>query len=297
METSSGDTPAVVTVDSAPTEAVVVNAPTGVESSVVVTTPALSPSPSAVELTESEKRIRQLVAQRKEEEEKRREGEKTIEYWKGVAEARSTPTPGIQNVIPPDLANVAPVAPNIDKYETFEEYEIAKETYIINKAKWEIKKDAAKEEAKRKEEEKVTKQQSEFKRIQSNWESKKVEAQVKYSDFHTVISDPNFVQTGVMQLLIQDSEVAGDLAYYLAKNPTEMARLNSLPPHHAAKAVGVLENKFITSSTPAPQNILSQAPAPITTVQPAGGVGEVDEQNLPIEEFVRRRNQKQGLIK
>lgn len=294
METNSEVIPAAVTVGSAPTAE---NTENGVVETPAVATVVTTPAPSSVvEPTDAEKRIRQLIAQKKEEEEKRREEEKKAEYWRGMAESRTVPT-STESVTPPDLANVAPVPPNIDKYETFEEYEVAKETYLISKAKWEIKQDAAKEEAKRKEEEKKTRQQNEFRRIQSNWESKKAEAQVKYPDFHTTISDPNFVQTGVMQLLIQDSEVAGDLAYYLAKNPAEMARLNSLPSYQAAKAVGVLERKFIANNTPPPQNILSQAPTPITPVQPVGGVGDVDEQDLPIEEFVRRRNQKQGLIK
>ena len=295
--------PAAVTVASAPTN--VVNSaitPVSAEPGVVVTpvgavTAGVTPPSGMAEPTEAEKRIRQLVAQRKEAEERERKKEMDAAYWKGVAESRSTVLPGNTVITPPDLANAAPVAPDQDKFETYEEYEEAKDKYLVARAKWEIKQESAKEEAKRKEEEKSNRQKSEIQRIRGNWESKKAEAQVKYPDFHITISDPNFVQTGVTALLIQDSDVAGDLAYYLAKNPAEMTRLNSLPPHQAAKQVGVIEMKLRSVSHPAPQNIISQAPNPITPVQPAGGVQDVDEQDLPIEEFVRRRNQKQGLIK
>lgn len=257
----------------------------------VVTTPAPA---SAVEPTEAEKRIRQVIAQRNEEREKREREEREKEYWKGVAEGR-------KGIIPNDPASsnqntpTAPVAPDISKFETFEEYEAAKETYLINKTKWEINQDAIKREQERKIQEEQNRRKQDMDRVAQNWQTKKMEGQAKYADFQTVISNPTFTQNGVMGFLIQGSNCADDLAYYLAKNPAEMQRLNSLPPYAAAKEVGVLEMK-LTSKSAENRNVISQAPAPITPVIP-GSTAEVDEDQLPIEEFVRRRNIKQGLIK
>jgi hypothetical protein len=298
---NSGISPVVVPADSTPAvenppvnivaDSGTTTPPEGTDASVTPTAPVIPP---VVEPTEAEKRIRKLVAQKKDEEKLRIKEQGEKEYWRGVAEGRVTSKPADSN--PPGTSDVPPAQPNIDKFETYEEYEQAKDKYLISQAKWEIKQDAAKEEAKRKEEGEKNKQQTERQRVVQNWTNQRALAQDKYPDFETTVADPSFVQTAVTSFLIQESEVAGDLAYYLAKNPAEMAKLNNLPPHKAAKALGVLERKF-TSSTPAARNVLSQAPAPITPVQSGGGAINEDESNLPMDEYVRRRNRKQGLIK
>ncbi|POR42566.1 hypothetical protein [Methylobacterium sp. V23] len=65
--------------------------------------------------------------------------------------------------------------------------------------------------------------------------------------------------------LIVESEKGGLLAYYLAKTPAELARLNGMSPIQAAKAVGALEARL----TLAKPKKATQAPAPAKPV--AGG--------------------------
>lgn len=68
--------------------------------------------------------------------------------------------------------------------------------------------------------------------------------------------------------LVVESEKGGLLAYYLAKNPGELAKLNGMSPLQAAKAVGALEHRLTlakpnrTPSAPAPAKPLSGGAAP-----------------------------------
>ncbi|GJE34839.1 hypothetical protein LDDCCGHA_5054 [Methylobacterium oxalidis] len=68
--------------------------------------------------------------------------------------------------------------------------------------------------------------------------------------------------------LVVESEKGGLLAYYLAKNPGELAKLNGMSPLQAAKAVGALEHRLTlakpnrTPSAPAPAKPLAGSAAP-----------------------------------
>ncbi|MCC0807515.1 hypothetical protein FPV16_14965 [Methylobacterium sp. W2] len=68
--------------------------------------------------------------------------------------------------------------------------------------------------------------------------------------------------------LVVDSEKGGLLAYYLAKNPAELAKLNGMSPIQAAKAVGALEHRLTlakpnrTPSAPAPAKPVTGGAAP-----------------------------------
>ena len=291
-QTISEVTPAVVPADSTPaTEIpVAVLEDSGTSTPQVVVTMPRVPAPS-VEPTDAEKRIRQLVAQRKEAEEKREKEQQEKEYWRGLAEGRQTPAPA------PSPKNLAPVAPNIDKSETYEDYEAAREKYLIDRTKWEIRQEQAEGEQRQKKAKEQEQRKAEMGRVAQNWETQKIAAQDRYPDFHTAISDPSFVQTAVTDFLIRESSLAADLAYYLAKNPAEMAKLNTAAPHVAAKAIGVLENKIEKERASVVKSVLSQAPTPIETVSGGKGADDVDDDNLPIEEYIKRRNRKQGLIK
>jgi hypothetical protein len=293
MEVVPANSATVVTADSAPAASIIpVNVGDSGDPNVV--TPPASPELNAdgtpkvvapvvtqgAEPSEAEKRIKQLVAQRKEEETLRLQKEREAEYWKGVAEGRR----GIDPAAPaPALGpDAPPVPPEIAKFEKFEEFERAKDEYLIKRAKWEMKQDAAKEAAKAKVE-----------RVNNTWTEKMREAEGKYPDFKSVIANPSFIQTDAVAFLIKDSDIGPDVAYYLGSNLAEMTRINALPPHQAAKEIGKIEAKLLAPKpVDPPKNLISQAPEPIKPVVPAP-LTEVDEDKLPIEEFVKRRNAKE----
>lgn len=92
------------------------------------------------------------------------------------------------------------------------------------------------------------------------------EAREKISDYDTVLAaaKDRKVEAHVGELVVE-SEKGGLLAYYLAKNPAELAKLNGMSPLQAAKAVGALEHRL----TLAKPKTATSAPKPATPL--AGG--------------------------
>ncbi len=91
--------------------------------------PAVIADPAPVVIEEPQgakpsKVVEELKTQRK----KRQDAEKEAAYWRGVAEARSKP----ETV--PAVPSSDPVAPKLDQFETYEQYEAAKDVYLVNLA-------------------------------------------------------------------------------------------------------------------------------------------------------------------
>jgi hypothetical protein len=239
-----------------------------------------TPKVAKPEPTEAEKRIQRLVAERKEAEELAEKNAREAEYYKGLAEGR-TPKPSPEKPVPP-AADTAPAPPDVTKYEKYEDYERAKETYLVEKAKYEIRQEAKADAEKKKKE-----------AVDRTWNEKVAAAATKHADFQRVIGNPAFVQSDPVAFLIKDSEIGGELAYYLGTHLDVTAKLNALPPHVVAKEIGKIEAQLLTPKAEPQKNIISQAPEPIKTVAGAGPTAEVDEQDLPMEEFAKRRNAKE----
>ncbi|MBA9067172.1 hypothetical protein FHR71_000902 [Methylobacterium sp. RAS18] len=95
------------------------------------------------------------------------------------------------------------------------------------------------------------------------------EAREKLPDFDKVLGEAKGreVKPHVTELVIE-SEKGGLLAYYLAKNPAELTKLNGMSEREAAKAVGRLEARLTlakpktATSAPAPAKQVSGAAAP-----------------------------------
>ena len=89
------------------------------------------------------------------------------------------------------------------------------------------------------------------------------DAREKIPDFDAVVkaAAAREVKPHVQDLVIE-SEKGGLLAYYLAKTPAELTRLNGMSPIQAAKAVGALEARL----TLAKPKKATQAPAPAKPV-------------------------------
>lgn len=189
-----------------------------------------------------------------------------------------TPTPPVDTA-PSLIPEKEPVEPKPDDFESYDDYVKADRQYIIDKTAWTIG------QAYRQTQEREEKN----KRAQS-WATKVEEAVKKYPDFVQAISNPMFHQTEVVATLIQESDVGTDVAYFLAKNPAEARRLNTLPPILAAREFGKLEKQLSTpAASPGPRKLISQAPEPAKPVE-AAGVTEKNEQDLPVEDFISRRN-------
>jgi len=117
-----------------------------------------------------------------------------------------------------------------------------------------------------------------------NWAAQIEEAKQRYPDFDQVARNPTLPISKALGEQITASDVAGDLAYYLGKNPEQAARLSSLPPVEMARAIGRIEQQV---SAPQPKTV-STAPQPISPVKPKA-TPVLDPSKMSYADFVAAR--------
>lgn len=222
----------------------------------------------------SSKAIKELISQRK----KRQEAEREAAYWKGVAEGRVSTAP--QHDPKPEVPAVL-VAPNQDNFETYEEYENAREAYILAKAEQRI--------TQRYEEQQ--RQQEEFSRLRT-FEERMEAAAKEDPTILDIKNDQTLPVSMSMAEVIKMSEMAPDILRWIDQNRAEATRISRLPPFLAAKELGVVEAMLKNKPAPTPPPRVSAAPEPIKTVTPVGNT-EIDEDKMPLEEWIKRRNEAQ----
>ena len=95
-----------------------------------------------------------------------------------------------------------------------------------------------------------------------------------------------------MALAIKESEAAPSILRYLSAHRDDAARISRMIPIAAVREIGKIE--AAATSSPRPQTrTVSQAPAPVHPVGGTKGSVDMDDERLPIDEFVRRRNEAQ----
>ncbi|MCJ2129224.1 hypothetical protein [Methylobacterium sp. E-045] len=172
-----------------------------------------------------------------------------------LAQTRSAPT-GDSGDRKAAIEKEIGAAPKEADFEDYVSYEDAKADYRIRKALAE---------------QRVTEREAQASSRTAQAKREAVEAfNDKLHDVREAIPDADKVLKAAaerevkahVQELVIDSEKGGLLAYYLAKNPAELAKLNGMSPIQAAKAVGALEHRL----TLAKPNRTPSAPAPVKPV-------------------------------
>jgi hypothetical protein len=258
--TTTEDVAPAVTADPAPADQETIEEPQGAKPSKVV---------------------EELKAQRK----KRQDAEREAAYWKGRAEAG-----GKQDA--PDAAPVAvdpskpPTAPKLDQFETYEQYEAAKDKYLVQTAKYEVLAEYQRNE------------QSKAAATVEQAFQKRIEAAIKEDpSFVDVVRDPTLPLSVSMLPILKESESAPKMLRWLDQNRGEAQRIASLPPLQAAREMGILEAKLsFTPPPPEPPKRVSSAPEPVKTVTPVSAA-VVDEDSLPMEEYHKRRTEAQYKVR
>lgn len=234
------------------------------------------PAPAPEELVDEPKEdknskvVKELIGQRK----KRQQAEQEAAYWKGIAEGRGhkeEPAKPVQQT-----GELKP--PVLDDFETFEAFEAAKDEYLIQRAEQRVlKKQQEQQEQKRVEEAQLT-----FKQRLDD------AAAVDPEIYETVNEVAKLVSPIVAELVV-NSDAGIEIVKFFEQNPKEALRISKLQPLQAAKEMGMLEMKLVTvPPKPEPPKKVSAAPQPIKTVTPAGSP-VVDEDDLPMEEYYKRR--------
>ena len=149
--------------------------------------------------------------------------------------------------------------------EDYEKGDIDK-SYIRDLAKYEGLK--AYQEAKEQDEQlsRHNKAQQKMRDAQDNYSEKLDEAAEKYDDFDDSIanSEVEFRDPNVQQA-IMTSDSAGELAYYLSKNPKEATKISNMDPISAVRAIGRIEGSFNAKTAPPKRKKSSMTP-PLDTV-------------------------------
>lgn len=118
-------------------------------------------------------------------------------------------------------------------------------------------------------------------------EGQRAKGEEKYEDFRDVVSAVDF--TSATMTAIVESERGEDVAYYLAGNPDEMARIEKLSPFLQAREVGRIE-AGIESGKIAIRKTTSAPPPPKTL--PGKTTPQTDESKMSDAEWFKREHQR-----
>ena len=202
-----------------------------------------------------EKRFDELTA-------KRYEAESQAAYWRGIAEAgprqeaRPTPQDG---------------PPEIDQFETYEEYEEARIAHIVEQ---------------RLRHEETARQRTS---VLKTYEERAAKFKESKSDYDSIVSDPSLKITTLMAEVIRESDVGPQVAYHLGTNRSEAERIAGLPPHRQAAELGKLE-AMLTSRSAAPPSPKPIPPEPPKTVSGiAAGLNKSPE-DMSMAEYMQWHN-------
>lgn len=97
-------------------------------------------------------------------------------------------------------------------------------------------------------------------RMQDEWLERVEGAKKVYPDFADVVGNATIEIKNHIYQAIVESEVGPEVAYYLAQNPAEAQRLNSMSPISAVRMIGKLEEMLLDPAQGAPRTSAPAAP-------------------------------------
>lgn len=146
--------------------------------------------------------------------------------------------------------------PKLEDFPSLEDYTEAVSDWKLDQREHSKAQAAAKERA-----------EKEAKELTESWQTRKADAQARHEDFDEVLEAVSDVKIPpALQRAILESEHGPEIAYTLAQDRKELARIAALSPLAAAREVGKLEAQLIAESAPKPKTKTSAAPAPIKPV-------------------------------
>lgn len=210
-----------------------------------------------------QKRINELTRQR--EEERRR-----AEYWAQVAQERAAAQ---QPQTPNITTNTQLSVDNFNTYEEFMQALAQQEAMKIVERQRQIEAQQVK--------------QQELAVQRQRFQSQQAEAIAKYADFEEVVNNPSIPVTPAMVDGIMDSDMSGDVMYYLGKHPDEARKMAGMTPTAVLREIGKIEAKL----TIKPPTKLPGAPPPPSTIGNKQNAG-IDPEKLSMEEYCKWRDGK-----
>jgi hypothetical protein len=180
------------------------------------------------------------------------------------------------------VANPALVPPNSDDFELWSDFEKAKDRYIVA---------LTKEEIRRENERRIVVQEQQ--KVTQTFRQRIDKAAEEDPTILDIVQDKTLPLHKAALPLVYESEVAPQLLQYLNKNREEAKKIHILfdtNPVLAAREITKIEAKIASAPKPEAPKKVSLAPEPIKTVAGNNGGSTVDEDKLPMDEWVKRRN-------
>jgi hypothetical protein len=198
-----------------------------------------------------------------------------------LEEAKKTSTP--DKITPAAIEDKPPV---LTDFSDIEQYEEAKFQYRWNLAE---KQKANQEEQQRKQ--KADQERKDIQdRIDREFYSRVNKVIDKIPDYQEVVRSSTMNLPNDALLAIKESDIGPEVAYYLAKNPSEAEKLSKMSVSSAVREIGKIEAKLSMVEPPKKQTKqVTQAPEPI---KPTGGTHSVVNKSydeMSMEEFIKQR--------
>lgn len=219
----------------------------------------------------AQERIVELAHQRKEAEIREKDARREAEELRARLKALES------NAKPIDV----PVAPKRYDYATEELYIEALTDYKVDK------RIADREEAQRQ-----SKMAAEMQEIDNGYAKTVAEAKRRYDDFEDVVTQSTTVIPPHIVMAVKESEIGGDLTYYLAKFPDEAKKILAMRPVQALKYIAQIERELsepeedIVPEKSKPSQ--KKAPEPITPVR-GTNLADMSSPAKNYEEYRSRR--------
>lgn len=199
-------------------------------------------TPHAKERRSAQGRINELTRAR-------HEAEREAAYWRGLAEARTNEQPA---KAPQQESAKKPTAAEFSDYDA----------YVEALAEWKAEQKVSEALERRQQSSEQAKKASEAREVAKAWKERQNAARSVFSDYDAVVGAADVTITAAISDILLTSDKGPEVAYYLAKNPSVVERLNSLSPTAAAREIGRLEAAL---EKPSAKHVVdAPAPASIT---------------------------------
>lgn len=173
--------------------------------------------------------------------------------------------------------------PSRDKFDSDEDYVSALTSWTVEQKLGNVKQELAQHQVQN--------------QTQAEWASKINQARADYADYDSVMEDAQDIPIApVVAEAIQSSDLGGDIAYYLGKNPDEALRLNSMSPVAASREIGRIESylEYEKSQAKAKKVPVSKAPNPIKPVKSSAGSGAKSLEDMSPSEYMAYMNKREA---
>lgn len=126
--------------------------------------------------------------------------------------------------------------------------------------------------------------------IHDEWSKRLAQAQKELPDWETVVDSADAQASPIVQEELLRSEKGPHVAYYLAKNPDVLEKLNSIgrrDPRAVVREIAKLEiNLSMKQSSP-----LNRKPSPPSEIRGSTPAGKINKADLPMDQFYKLKMQ------